>query len=264
MLLTLINTARGYDHIYIAPHLDDAALSCGGQIVLQKAASAAVLMVTICAGSPGQETVLSPFAQYLHGAWALGDDPVARRRAEDLAATEILGCDALHLDQLDAPYRVAAYGERDAVFGSPVPHDPLAAAVTQTLHQLHMQQPKAQLHVPLGVGLHVDHQIVFDASIALHDRGADVIWYEDTPYAATWPNAVEQRLESLQYHFEPEIIEIGAGLKRKLRAIRAYQSQMSELFGTADMVKVMTAYASRLGGAENRFGERVWWRARDD
>ncbi len=260
MLLPSIDTAHIYDHVYIAPHLDDAALSCGGRIALQRQAGERVLVVTLCAGSPPRDQALSPFAQYLHSAWALGDDPIAQRRAEDVAALAALGCDGLHLDHLDAPYRVPEYGEGDNWRGTPVPHDPLLPAAQAIMQHLWNQQPGARFYVPLGVGNHVDHQLVCAAGITLHGAGADVVWYEDAPYAAKDPAAIEQRLQVLADQFVPEIVEISAVLERKLKAIRCYTSQLGELFGDQTMEQVMTRYAQTVG-AQRGLGERVWHRS---
>jgi len=256
-ILTSVAEARAYDHVYIAPHLDDAVLSCGGAIARYVDARAAVLVVTLCAGSPPSNN-LSPFAEYLHQAWALGDDPIAARRTEDLGALAVLGCDALQLDLLDAPYRVAAYGERDAVFATPIPDDPLGPAAIHVLQQLHIQQPRAIIYVPLGVGGHVDHQLVYAAGMTLHSQGANVRCYEDTPYAATWPNALEQRLTALNTQFESELVDVGATLVRKLHAISIYRSQLGELFGTASMDQVMTNYAATVAGHTGSYAERLW------
>lgn len=261
MLIESLTAARDYEHVYIAPHLDDAVLSCGGRIALQVAAGQSALLVTICAGSPGDGAELSPFAQYLHDAWSLGDDPIARRREEDRRALAVLGCDGLHLDLLDAPYRVAAYGERDAVFGAVATNDPLAAALPAILAHLHAQQPHARFYVPLGVGSHVDHQLVCAAGIDLHNQGADLAWYEDAPYAAKQPEAVTTRLCALPDRFVPETIAIDAVLERKLSAIREYGSQLTELFGAAAMEQVMTGYAATIGDGQH-VGERIWHRER--
>ena len=40
------------DHLYLSPHFDDAALSCGGQIATWTAAGQSVLVVTITGGDP--------------------------------------------------------------------------------------------------------------------------------------------------------------------------------------------------------------------
>lgn len=260
MILPSLNAAHGYAHLYIAPHLDDAVLSCGGRITLQREAGERVLVVTICAGTPAPDADLSPFARYLHGAWALGDDPVARRREEDRAALDVLGCDGLHLDQLDAPYRLPQYSERNAVFGLPVPGDPLLAAVQAIVEQLHQQQPEAIIYPPLGVGNHVDHQHVCAVGMALSDAGADVLWYEDAPYAAKEPSAIERRLRALPHHFAPHVISIDGVLQRKLHAIRCYASQLGELFPAVPMEQVMTVYASAVANGEG-YGERVWQRS---
>ncbi|MEZ4728018.1 MAG: PIG-L family deacetylase [Caldilineaceae bacterium] len=41
-----------YDAIYLSPHLDDVALSCGGQIFGATRTGQRVLIVTITAGDP--------------------------------------------------------------------------------------------------------------------------------------------------------------------------------------------------------------------
>ena len=76
--------------IYLSPHLDDAAFSCGGLIWEQVKAGETVEVWTICAGEP-PEGELPPFARSLHDRWGTGGQTVARRRAEDQAACEVLG-----------------------------------------------------------------------------------------------------------------------------------------------------------------------------
>ena len=59
-----------YDLIYLSPHLDDAALSCGGQIARFRGEGRSVLIVTVTAGDPptGAE---SRYIQELHSRWQL-------------------------------------------------------------------------------------------------------------------------------------------------------------------------------------------------
>ena len=259
MLIDSLDAAQHYQYVYVAPHLDDAALSCGGQIARLVIEGARVLVVTICAGSPSPTAELTPYARHLDQSLRLGADPTARRREEDTRALALLGCDGLQLDQLDAPYRMAAYGVRHAVFGAPVADDPLGPAATQILARLHAQQPSARLYLPLGVGSHVDHQVICAAGLALQERGADVAWYEDLPYA-THPHAVAERLELLPGRFVPEVIRIGAVLDRKLRAIAEHRSQLGKLFREAPMEQVMVDYAAAVAGTPGQFAERLWVR----
>ncbi len=259
MLLGSLAAAHDYEHVYIAPHLDDAVLSCGGQIAQQTAMGRKVLAVTICAASPPSAEQLTPYAHHLHRTYGLGDDPMAGRREEDERALALLGCDGLHLDQLDAPYRLATYGARAAIFDRPVPDDPLGPATRRILLQLQAQQPSARLYLPLGVGWHVDHQILCAEGLALHDRGANVAWYEDAPYAIEH-TLVEQRLHALAERLEPMVVPIEPMIERKLTAIAAYRSQVGKLFRDRPMEQVMTEYASAVAGDGAGFGERLWRR----
>lgn len=257
MLLDTLDAAVDYAHVYVAPHLDDAVLSCGGQIAGQVAAGARALVVTICAASPAAGAPLTPYAEHLDRTYGLGADPTAGRRAEDAQALAILGCDGLHLDQLDAPYRLPAYGTRGAVFDQPAPDDPLGPATRCILERLRAQQPRARLYLPLGVGSHVDHLVVCAAGLALHEQGADVVWYEDTPYAVD-PELVARRLQEIPGHFEPLVVTIGPMLERKLQAIAAYRSQVGKLFRDRPMQQAMTDYATAVAGQPGQFGERLW------
>src|SRR5688500_5967071 len=83
-----------YDWIYFSPHLDDVALSCGGQIYTATQAGERVLIVTVTAGDP--VAPVSTYAASLHSRWKLVTDATQVRREEDLAACAILGADAIH------------------------------------------------------------------------------------------------------------------------------------------------------------------------
>src|SRR5579885_1850473 len=120
-LTSLDQINQQYRHIYLQPHFDDAALSCGGAIALQTGTGQKVLIVTVFGGAPAEGTRLSPFAVQLQERTGLGADgaeAVRRRREEDSAAAAILGADTLWLDFPEAIYRgtPAIYTSEDAVF----------------------------------------------------------------------------------------------------------------------------------------------------
>ena len=54
-----------YDSIYLAPHLDDAALSCGGQIYTATQQGANVRIVTVMAGDAPADGIAG-YAVELH------------------------------------------------------------------------------------------------------------------------------------------------------------------------------------------------------
>ena len=101
----MTQTATSYAAIYLAPHLDDAALSCGGQIARRTRAGERILIVTVMAGDPPTD-VENDYIRSLHARWDLERDAAAQRRAEDSAACRILGADHLHWPIADCIYRL--------------------------------------------------------------------------------------------------------------------------------------------------------------
>ena len=85
----------GYAHVYLSPHLDDVALSCGGRIWQQAQTGDSVLVVTIFAGAPPPDVPLSPFARELHARWGYLSDADVVRREEDQASLTHLGAEGV-------------------------------------------------------------------------------------------------------------------------------------------------------------------------
>jgi LmbE family N-acetylglucosaminyl deacetylase len=248
-----------YDHIYLSPHLDDAALSCGGAIARHTSAGAKVLVVTLCTAIPPSEGPFSPFAEAMHQRWALQPEEVVTARLhEETLALERLNADSYWAGMLDAIYRRPdAYNSDATLFGIPAVDDPLADAVSELIAQLRGRVPQATFYAPLGVGSHVDHLITFAA--ALRDHGEmTTAFYEDIPYV-TKPGALDMRLSQLSGHFVPSTIDIDATLTRKLGSIACYASQLYELFGGEEhMRQQITEYAEGLRPDNGTYGERLW------
>ncbi len=259
---SLDDLAATYDHIYLSPHIDDAALSCGGGIARFVGAGQSVLVVDICAGSPPPAGPFSPFAQQLHRQWALPpDEAVQLRIKEDIQALETLGADCLLLDMLDAIYRMpVAYADNDTLFGSVAAGDTLADSLRGHLAALAARFPTAIFYAPLGVGQHVDHQATYEAAAGLALSGTSLAFYEDFPYVAS-PGALEKRLDQLggAAIFLASVTDIDATLPRKISAIEAYASQIATLFGDLEaMASKVMAYAEGLRPEVGTYGERIW------
>jgi LmbE family N-acetylglucosaminyl deacetylase len=253
---------RPYAHVCLSPHLDDAALSCGGLLAGLAAAGAPVLVVNVCGGSPPRGGPFSPFAALQHERWGLpADQAVALRRAEDAAALAALGVDGLDLGLLDAIYRMpAAYVDDQTLFGAVAPDDTLAAAVAPALAALAARLSGATFYAPLGVGNHVDHQAVHAVAAKLAGRGADVRFYEDFPYVAQ-AGALARRLDQLggPGAWAPAAAAIDGALELKIAAVGAYASQLGTLFGGAEpMARAVAGYARRVAPPGAQYGERVW------
>jgi LmbE family N-acetylglucosaminyl deacetylase len=258
-----------YTHVYLSPHLDDAALSCGGKIARQCAVGEQVLVVTLCTAAPHPDGPFSSLAEEFHHEWGLAPAQVlATRLNEDAVALDLLGADGFAAGMLDAIYRAPTlYNSRATLFNAPSQADPLRPALAELLAALRMKLPQATFYAPLGVGDHVDHQIT--GAVAAAHAGRPLAWYEDFPYAAR-EGALEARMAPLDHTLTPERIAIDAVLERKIAAVLAYASQIAELahsqLGRAAnvteapgiMAAAVTAYARQVGATDGVYGERIW------
>ena len=169
--------------IYLSPHLDDVALSCGGLVWEQVHGGEEASLWTICAGDPPDD-LFSPFADSLHARWGTGREASAIRRAEDLCSCAVLGAKARHFSIPDCIYRrsaktgTALYDSEQAIFG---PVQPEEAVLVRRLARQIAQAFKtgANLVCPLALGGHIDHRLVRSAA----EMASCSLWYyADYPY----------------------------------------------------------------------------------
>jgi LmbE family N-acetylglucosaminyl deacetylase len=243
-----------YDWIYLSPHLDDAALSCGGQIYAASQRGERVLIVTITAGDP--VAPVSDYAARLHTRWELVDATEARRQ-EDFAASAILGAQALHWSVPDCIYRVDSKGTpfylSDAdIFGA-VARAEMALA-DELVAQMRALPCARQVLAPLAVGQHVDHQLTRLAAEAAFGKEA-LLYYEDYPYAQQ-PGKLAQVINSGDRCWVAKVVAFDArALAAKCAAVAAFRSQVSTFFrDQADLESQVGGYVSAIGG------ERRWRR----
>lgn len=244
------------EHLYLSPHLDDVALSCGGRVWQQAQAGRSVVIVTVTAGDP-PPAALSAFAQQQHAQWGLAVDAVAARRAEDARACAILGAEYVHWDWPDCIYRTdpltgaALYEGDEAIFGdvAPVESERVVAELVRRLGGYSAES----ITIPLTVGHHVDHLLVRAAAERLWSPDR-LTYYEDIPYAHK-PGAVAAVVADPAWRSAVCPLDADA-LAAKLDAVAAFASQLPTLFGDETaMRRDVAQYVAATGG------ERVWWRA---
>ncbi len=248
--------------MYLSPHLDDVALSCGGLLHRQVQAGTGIMVVTVFAGAPVQ-TKLSPFAAELHGQWGHLTKPVAARQREDKKAMRLLGAEYIHLEYPDAIYRFddtsSLYLCDEDLLGPVHPSDlKLVAQITGAIERI-CSPEQSTIYAPLAVGNHVDHQLVKEAACVLHHRSYPMIFYEDYPYVEV-PGALTRALERIDSErWTEEVQEIDReDLVMKIEAIASYASQMGKLFGGVEvMAERVRDYALALTSEEG-YGERYW------
>lgn len=218
-------------------------------------------MITVFA-SELVEDMVGNFAAWKHARWNM-DDPdavLATRRAEDAEAARRLGCSVRWLGLPDAIYRGSRYSSDAELFGSLHEEElELAEHLADEIRDLPEWREGARVFVPLGIGSHVDHQLVFEAGRCLASRGIDVYAYEDCPYAIHTPSGVQARLGQLGAAVgAPLIVPVGDMLERRLDAIEAYKSQLPVIFRfTDDFRKAVTEFAWAVGKGSGP-AERFW------
>jgi len=261
---SLNDVTPNYQHIYLSPHFDDAVYSCGGAIGVQAHAGQRPLVVTIFAGIPSSTLELSSFALKMHNVMGFGQDAeplIAARRKEDANALGHLHADYLWLDYVDAIYRgtPAYYTRNDLICGRVHPGDlEIGRRLAQDLLILYERLPHATWYVPLGVGLHVDHQIVTSAANQLLQHGANIKFYEDFPYAKK-ARRLRKRLKEIGITLQPVLLEISETLQLRQKAAEMYASQVKLNFGTMEaMYKAMKNYTRRVHHWKIVHMERYW------
>lgn len=252
-------------HLFVSPHLDDAILSCGGLMHQLRQQGDIPTILTVMAGDPPDPLPDTPLVQELHARWEVGENPVAVRRAEDEAAARILGAQAAFLSIPDCIYRavggVALYpnGDED-LFGSIHPNDParsaLAAAESAAIDQ------STVLYAPLGIGHHVDHQLVREWVLERSaGRAGATLFYEDYPYCED-DSATRQALDHFPIALEPVLILLAQeDFTAKCAAIAAYQSQISSFWGSLDEMRDRVRQ-HLLKTGDGQLAERYWRPAR--
>ena len=240
--------------IYLSPHLDDAALSCGGLVWEQTQAGDHVQIWTICAGDP-PDGPLSPFAQSLHIRWQTGRNAIAIRRQEDLLSCQRLYAKARHFAVPDCIYRKPVrqtagseqaeylYTTEQSLFGPVHPAEEiLIQEIATKISQEMRTQPK--LVCPLALGGHVDHRLVRKAAESL---GRDLFYYADYPYLRKTATEIEQLIacgwRQLRHPISPE------GLAAWQDSVAAHQSQISTFWPDENAMKLaLESDLARLGG----------------
>lgn len=254
--------------IFLSPHLDDAALSCGAYISMLVERSIDVRVHTLFSGIPKIEE-LSPLAKAIHLEGGLESDGMLRRREEDRVAMQYLGVKFTYADFLDCIYRTdpagrSRYQTKEDIFpvrpDLEVDADTLKDLVTYLCRVLKEVRP-SEVYVPLGIGHHIDHILVREAlerSIwrSGSDNSTDVIYYEDVPYVCS-PDS-RDFLATLSKSFLPQLQRASdRAWTTKLEAIAAYKSQVITMWDSPmAMRKQISDYALSLD--RGQFIERFW------
>ena len=248
--------------LFISPHFDDIALSCGGTLAHLAQRKADILLVTVFTADLPTGMQIPSLAMELHKQWGGDNAPFKLRSLEEQSVAKHLGAKYHWLDFLDGMYRYQDMKDWQEQFNPDFQpkSDPCFEPVRKALLQIIQEHPGATVFAPLGLGHHRDHLIVHQAvnSIrAMTSTTTTYFYYEDYPYAAKAD--LQARLAQLEWATRSLTIEIGATLPERVRLIEMYTSQVEMLFGEARNIYTRVHdYATHVG-TKGYPRERFWF-----
>lgn len=193
-LLNIKSINQTYEHVYVSPHMDDVVFSCSGRIATQLSKGESVLIVTVFTGDVDEKKKPRDiaFAPLIN---------TKKRRFEDSNAMERLGVDYIQLDYLDGIFRykipLFRYRLKFRAAGSDAV---LSDTILRDIRKICTATDNKRLYLPLGVGQHVDHQILFQTGLCLNhwgNRDLEIVFYEEMPYVF-FPNALKYRMRLIE------------------------------------------------------------------
>ena len=240
--------------IYLSPHFDDVALSCGGLVWEQVQAGDAVSIWTVCAGSASVGE-LSPFAKELHMRWDVDENATAQRRIEDFNSCHRLGATWWYFTIPDCIYRRNPHTSEFMYASELSLNGPLQSADALTIMALQEEIKNffpvdTVLVSPLGLGNHVDHQLT---RLAAEGLDCTTWYYADYPYVLR----CKEKLENMeQQGWVSQVFPISQdGLAAWQDSITAHGSQISTFWkGESEMRLAVRDYLK-----ENK-GIQLWRR----
>lgn len=254
---------QGVPLTVLAPHLDDAVLSCGALITHAASRTTVTVTTFFTEGGPGPYTLSA--RRYLRQVGERSAEALyQQRRHEDRAALEPLGITCVHAGLTEALFRrrpvsrsrsglarvLPELAHAYPSFRAHVTSGRLAAADAGTLREACAVIQRAAAapgsHVvlaPLGVGGHVDHILIRTAA---ESSGIQVVYYSDFPYNQR--DSVRGAPAGLAETHWPVT-------EAKVELIRAYRSQLWSLFRGADIPVAPEVFF--VGGETQRDGNRA-------
>lgn len=221
--------------IYLSPHFDDIALSCGGLVWEQVKSGDKVSIWTICAGKPPPEP-LSSYAQSIHERWETSREPVSVRWAEDMISSQRMGASPRYFSIPDAIYRRSSmddsplYTSESELFGD-LCLEEAGLVDTLTAELQKALPPTSELVCPMALGGHVDHRLVRSAARELSLR---MWYYADYPYIGQ----IDESKLSINPEMHQKVFPVSeAGLNVWVEAVAAHASQISTFWSDLDQVR---------------------------
>jgi LmbE family N-acetylglucosaminyl deacetylase len=220
---------KPYSHIYVSPHMDDAVLSCGGRITMQIERGERVLVATAFTeagdGKRSSKRLNAPASA------------LSQRQKEEEEALGRLGADFILLGYRDGLFRqrlpLLRYGLH---LRAPARFASLLGALLSDLEKICTAAACHNLYLPLGIGQHIDHHLVFLTGEDMSRKGIDVSFYEDIPYGLI-PHALHYRFRAIGIPTAIAPTRTSPSILGKIMSIHRAVSRIPTLTGNRSLRK---------------------------
>jgi LmbE family N-acetylglucosaminyl deacetylase len=235
-------TANKIKVYFISPHLDDAALSCGGLInyLSDKTSVSVVSVFTAVSSHPYTLSARAYLRQCKNpDAKKLFD----QRKEEDRKIFNLRGVKTIHLDFIDAQWRKKdRLNFLERIVSRIIPEishiypiyrwhvvsgviskldKKMIDEIKEALSQIINSDQKSIVFCPLGIGKHVDHIITRECCLEIFDHNLGL--WSDFPYnkksVLVLPD--KEKYDEINYSFDKQ---------KKKDLIRAYETQYDAMF----------------------------------
>lgn len=229
--------------VILSPHLDDAALSCGGLLNFLTDRQASCLVISVYCGDPppvrNKDGALRNNLRKGHAS------PTVRRR-EDVAAMHSADADFVHLGFTDGIFRRSPltdqfiYRQARERWSTPRVDDlGHVEELYLVLRRLCLSLGRILLVSPMAIGQHVDHTIVARVALRLAEQGLTLIFFEDFPYVADpqmGSGAEDDPAGALNRLGQESVVRmvLPVDVAKKTSLISNYRTQVPVLFDDGD------------------------------
>lgn len=237
------------NHIFFSPHIDDAIFSCGG-LILKLLPKEKVLIVNVFCGTDQlkEKGYAQKYLRFCH--CRNSKEYFSIRKTEEKALSLKFSFESLFLPFSEALFRSRKrglsqkylYNTKKKLFDQVNQHDKaLVRKIKESISEIMLKtkNKKVVLYFPLGLGKHVDHQIVNQIGKNFSDqnkklKNTKIYFYQDFPYEL-WEDKKKVTLDHKKlFKRENKIFLCQDELDQKKAMINSYPSQVAALFGSKE------------------------------
>lgn len=237
--------------LFISPHMDDIALSCGGTLIshINQLNDVRILSVFSEFGSEDKNDFVRSILSNMDYNKSAGDSFGTVRRREEMALSRLINTNIILGGFNDAAWRCCDSEEK--LFNL-APDENLISAISSKLISINREFSPDTIFVPKGLGSHIDHIAARDAALKVFEK-KKILFYEDFPYCYNLPDIQvskpihDQKLSMVRTDITPFI-------KWKIRLINCYKSQTRFLFKSEkNMISIVKSSSLDNGRCYEKF-----------